>query len=171
MAECYTHNKTKVVSESFIVKNHLEYKRQRFTPLCPPPSCCTTAGLLDGKILCTGGGLGKPACDTTTCTWIFDCSNPKMLDHSTIMETPIAKTSAPTVTNAAPVTNAATVINNALASDPNSFSGSSDGSNPSASNALIGLSVVATILVVVVLVLAIMFVRKNQTYVLLVEKP
>jgi len=159
IAECYTHNKTKIVSDSFIEKNNLEWKRERFTPLCPPPSCCTTAGLLDGKILCPAGGLGKPSCDTTTCTWSFDCTNPKLLDHTTIMSTPIALTAV-----------GAAVVSNALASDSNSFYGNSNGSDPSAFNALIGLSVVATILVVVVLVLAIMFIRKNQ-YVLLTEKP
>jgi len=164
MVECYSHNKSKVVSDSFIAKNHLEHKREKFTPLCPPPSCCTTAGLLDGKILCAAGGLGKPACDTTTCTWSFDCTHPKILDHTTIMNTPVAK---PVATASVPV---AQVVAQALATDTSSFSGDSSSTSSSAVNALIGLSVVAAILVVVVLVLAIMLVRKNQ-YVRMDDKP
>jgi len=94
------------------------------------------------------------------------------------MSTPLANTVASvsgvaTVAGVA-VSDVATVahaISEALASDPSSFSGNSNGSTPSAFYALIGLSVAATILVVIVLVLAVMFVRKNQSYVLLGDKP
>jgi len=162
IAECYTHNKSIVVSDSFISKNHLEHKRDRFTPVCPPPSCCTTAGLLDGNILCPGGGLGMPVCNTSSCTWNFDCTKVKTVDFTTIMSTPIGVSKAivaPVVTNAA------------LASDSSNFFGvSSSGSNPVVLYAVFALGVVAALLVITILVLIVMLVRKNQ-YQLLNEKP
>jgi len=85
------------------------------------------------------------------------------------MDTPLANV-VPNDVNIPNIATMANAISAALASDPNSFSGNANSSNPSALYALIGLSVAATILVVVVLILAIVFVRKNQLYLLLEDK-
>jgi len=46
-----------------------------FEPPCKGSACCNVSEIVSTNILCDGGGVGTPSCNTSTCTWSYDCTN------------------------------------------------------------------------------------------------
>jgi hypothetical protein len=89
LGECEILNTTRYVSEQWIKMMKMEKIRDHFDPICPKPSCCKATDLVNIGLLCPGGGIAKPLCNTATCKWDYDCTHKTLLLDSK-SEDPVA---------------------------------------------------------------------------------
>jgi len=67
-----------------------------FQPPCRGAQCCKVADMVSDQMVCDGGGVAFPTCDTTTCKWKYDCASATFDDDDNTNITTTNKTATTT---------------------------------------------------------------------------
>jgi len=86
LGECEILGTERHVNAKWIKLMRMENHTEAFKPICPPRSCCKSADMVSPSMLCSGGGVARPICNTNTCQWSYDCGNKTVLEKEIVAE-------------------------------------------------------------------------------------